>query len=339
MEADNQLRGLYGVKLDQPPFQGLGPREQAALLVSWGANAVFGGYEDPGFADAVHDAGLGLYAEFRCFAGADWWERLPEARPITAQGEVLAPEEGYHGVNPSHPVVRQDRLEALESLLRDYPIDGVWLDFIRWPCHWEVPQPRLAQTSFDGDTVRRFSHDRGLELEIGEPEQNAAEIGKSHADEWRAWRIEQVTSWAAQARQLLDTMRPEAMLAAFTVPWQPGEYDDAIYEILGQDHAALARYIDLFSPMVYHAMCRRPVAWIDEVVRELAARTGRPVWPIIQSVDHPRLLPAAEYGQALEAALRCPASAGVLVFTLEGMLTPDKLSVTRRALRTDEPTS
>lgn len=37
-------------------------------------------------------------------------------RPIAATGELLAPEEGYHGVNPSHPVVRQERLDALEKL-------------------------------------------------------------------------------------------------------------------------------------------------------------------------------------------------------------------------------
>jgi hypothetical protein len=215
-------------------------------------------------------------------------------------------------------------------------VDGVWLDFIRWPCHWEVPQPRLAQTSFDGDTVRRFGYDRGLALEVGEPPENAALVRGSHADEWRAWRIEQITSWAAQARQVLDAVRPEAELACFSVPWRPGEYDDAIHEIVAQDHAALARYIDLFSPMVYHAMCGRPVSWIDVVVRDLAARTGRPVWPIIQSVDHPRPLPAVEYADALNAALGCPQSAGVLVFTLEGMLAPDKLAVTRRALSGDD---
>ena len=336
MRDDTQRKGLYGVKLDQPPFLGLAPKEQAALLVSWGANAVFGAYDDPAFADAVHDAGLKLYAEFRCFSGADWWEREPEARPITADGDVLAPEEGYHGVNPSHPVVRQDRLEALDHLLRSYPVDGVWLDFIRWPCHWEVPQPRLEQTSFDGDTVRRFARDQGLALEIGEPRENAALVREHHAEEWRAWRIEQVISWTALARQVVDAVRPDAELAAFTVPWQPGEYDDAIYEIVAQDHAALARYIDLYSPMVYHAMCGRPVAWIDDVVRELAARTGRPVWPIIQSVDHPRPLPADEYGDALATALDCPQSAGALVFTLEGMLTPDKLAATRRAFCAEE---
>jgi hypothetical protein len=323
-------RGLYGLDLERPPFLGLAPQEQAALLRSWGVNAVFGGYADPAFAEAAREAGIALFAEFACFAGAHWWEHLPECRPITATGEVLAPEEGYHGVNPSHPAVRQQRLEALEALLRVHPLDGVWLDFIRWPCHWEVPAPRLEQTSFDAATVRRFARDVEVALEAGSPAQNATLLRERHWEAWLAWRCEQIASWVAQARQVLDAARPEAALGLFAVPWRPGEHGDAIHRVIAQDHAALAQYVDLFSPMVYHAMCGQPVSWIAEVVTELAARTGRPVWPIIQAVDHPRPLPAGEYERALAAALGCPASSGALVFTIEGALAPDKLTATRR---------
>lgn len=330
-----RLKGLYGLSLDRSPFRGRAATEQAALLRSWGVNAVFGGYNEPAFADAAHAAGLALYAGFRCFAGADWWERLPDCRPITSDGHVLAPEEGYHGVNPSHPLVRQERLDALETLLRRYPLDGVWLDFIRWPCHWEVPSPRLERTSYDAATVLRFVRDQGLALEVSDPAASAALLEANHQAEWLAWRCEQITAWVAQARQVVDSIRPHAQLAIFSVPWQPGEYDNAHISILGQDHAALAPHVDLFTPMLYHAMCDRPTAWIGEVVGELAARTGRPVWPIVQSVDHPRPLPSAEYEQALAVALDCPASAGALVFTLEGALAPGKLAATRRQFGAD----
>jgi hypothetical protein len=57
--------------------------------------------------------------------------------------------------------------------------------------------------------------------------------------------------------------------------------------------------------------------------------SGKPVWPIVQSVDQPEPLPADEYGQALDVALRSPASAGVIVFKLEGALEEGKLAATR----------
>ena len=81
--------------------------------------------------------------------------------------------------------------------------------------------------------------------------------------------------------------------------------------------------------MVYHRMCGYPAAWIGEVTAHVHRSTGKPVWPIIQSVDEPDALSAEEYGEALEIALHHPDAAGAIVFTLEGALAPDKLAVTR----------
>jgi hypothetical protein len=87
--------------------------------------------------------------------------------------------------------------------------------------------------------------------------------------------------------------------------------------------------VDVFSPMVYHAMCGHPVEWIGAVTEEIQALGGKPVWPIVQSVDEPRPLPVAEYGRALDMALNHPASEGVLVFTLKSALQEVKLAATK----------
>ena len=84
--------------------------------------------------------------------------------------------------------------------------------------------------------------------------------------------------------------------------------------------------------MVYHRMCGYPVEWIGDVTAEVHALSGKPVWPIIQSVDEPSALSAAEYGRALDIVLRHPAADGVLVFTLKGALDEAKLSVMREKL-------
>jgi len=69
--------------------------------------------------------------------------------------------------------------------------------------------------------------------------------------------------------------------------------------------------------MVYHWMCGYPPAWIGEVVQEVHELSGKPVWPIIQSVDDPALLAPEEYGACPDVALGHPASGGV-VFTMGG---------------------
>jgi hypothetical protein len=324
-----KTRALYGFSPDLPPFAGQTPEEQVALLQAWGNTAIFGGYENAEFVAAAKDAGLKVYAEFGCFVHKRWWEEFPESRPLTDSGVPLEPEEWYYGVNPSTPAVRRKLLVALERLLEKHPIDGVWLDFIRWPCHWESPAPYLPRTSFDEPTLGRFSADTGVKLATRDPVIGAQELLSQYENEWTTWRCEQITSWVADARTLIDRVRPNTQLGLFGVPWRLSDFDVAILEVIGQDYRALGQYVDVFSPMVYHLMCGRPVAWIGHVTQHIQILSGKPVWPIIQSVDEPKPLTPLEYGQALDEALNHPSSDGVLVFTLKGALDQDKLEITR----------
>ncbi len=325
-----KVKSLYGFSPELAPFANQPPTEQVALLQSWGNTAVFGGHQNPEFVEAVHAAGMKIHAEFGCFVGADWWENLPASRPITAKGEPLEKEDWYCGVNPTIPQVRQERLAALEKLLADVRLDGVWLDFVRWPCHWESSAPYLPRTSFDPNTLARFSRDTGIELLQGNVPSVARTLLERHATEWTAWRCAQITSWVAEARTVLDRVRPDAIMGLFGVPWRLADHDGAILDVIGQDYRALGRYVDVFSPMVYHRMCGQPPEWVGEVVEEIHELSGRPVWPIIQSVDAPTPLSAQEYGQALDVALHNSASDGVLVFTMKGVLLDEaKFAVTK----------
>ncbi len=324
-----KITSLYGFSPDLPPFVSQSPAAQVDLLRAWGNTAIFGGYGDAAFVEAAHVAGLKVYAEFGCFVGQGWWDRLPESRPITADGNLLEPDGGYCGVNPSVPEVRRAQLAALEKLVTDYAVDGVWLDFIRWPCHWEVSTPHLPRTSFDPGTLARFNRDTGIDVPLDDPLAASHKLLNRHHAEWTAWRCDQITAWVAEARALLDRVRPGLMLGLFGVPWRLSDYDGAILEVVGQDYRALGPHIDVFSPMVYHKMCNRAVDWIAQVTEEIHSLIAKPVWPIIQSVDEPAPLPADEYESALQTALDCPAADGVLVYTLKGALDEDKLSVTQ----------
>ena len=64
---------------------------------------------------------------------------------------------------PYYEVSKLSEEEAWD-VYHAHALDGVWLDFIRWPCHWEVPEPALPRTSFDAATVARFARDAGIDL-------------------------------------------------------------------------------------------------------------------------------------------------------------------------------
>ena len=327
-----KTKALYGFASNLAPFAGMSPVEQVTWLQSLGCNAVFGGYEDATFVEAAHAAGMPVYAEFGCFVGKEWWEQIPNSRPVTAEGRPLEPEEWYHGVNPTAVAVREERLATLERWLLDFAIDGVWLDFIRWPCHWEAPAPYLPRTSFDAATLALFRHTTGITVSTDDPVAASRTLLAEYAAEWTAWRCAQITSWVAAAQAVVKRVRPQAVLGLFGVPWRLTERNQAILNVIGQDYRALGQYVDIFSPMVYHRMCGQPTEWIATVTEEVHRLSGRPVWPIIQAVDEPTPLPAAAYGRALDAALHSPASAGVLVFTLKAAIAGAKLQVTREKL-------
>ena len=144
------------------------------------------------------------------------------------------------------------------------------------------------------------------------------------------FKCDTITGFVGEIKAAMRAQNPTAILGIFNVPWRPTDFHGAITDILAQDLRSLAAYVDVFSPMVYHLMCGHPPGWIGEVVEEVSALSGKPVWPIVQSVDHPAPLPAGEYAQALEVALGATSSGGVIVFTLEGVLTDEaKLAVTK----------
>ena len=320
------MKALYGFKPSLSVFQGHSSEQQVNLLKSWGVDAIFGGYEDNRFVDAAHALGISVYAEFGCFRGKNWWEDIPDSRPITPKGSPLEPVDWYYGVNPSVLDVRQQLLTRLRELLSNYQVDGVWLDFIRWPCRWEKKNPQLIQTSFDPHTIQRFTSDTKIALK---GEDTATQILTHHANEWTRWKCEQVRSWVAEARTIVDTVRPEVTLGMFAIPWLPNDFDGAITSIIGQDFDQLAPYIDVFSPMTYHRMCHRPVSWIETITSHLKQTTNKPVVPIIQSVDLPDVLPIDDYSESLEIAQSV--GEGVIVFTLESMLEEKRLDATRQA--------
>ena len=324
------MKALYGFgKIG--PFSELGPGGAVDLLRSWGVDAVFGGYDDHEFVDAAHTAGLRVFAEFGCFVREDWWGRYPESRPVTSEGEALPIQDGYAGVAPSIPAVRQELLERLVRLIVEHPIDGIWLDFVRWPSRWESPTPRLYQTSFDPITLAQFQADTGLVIPSNAYLPEAASwILSENADTWAAWKCRQITEWVRQASAIVqEESSRRCLLGLFGVPWRSKDLDGAIRRVMGQDFEALGSYVDVFSPMVYHRMCGKPVSWIASLTEHVHTLSGKAVWPIIQTMSLPDQLTNKEFGDAIDMALDAPGSSGAILFNLQGISEENKSDVVK----------
>lgn len=326
-------RIAYGFQRDLPGFADLNPAQAGARLRSLGFDAVFMHGADAAWIDGLHAAGLRVYESLGVFAGEDAWAQFPDSRPIMADGKPAPREAWYAPALPTLPALRAHRLRALDDLLQAAPVDGLWLDFIRWPARWERAEPSLYDSSFDPVTLRQFQDDTGVQFPAGvaAPTDAAAWLLEHAAGAWFQWRCEQIVSFVAEARALVRRHHPGALLGVFVVPWTDADFADAhggaIVRIVGQDLTLLAPFVDVFSPMVYHRLCRRAPTWVGQVTAWARARSGGRVWPIIETLEPGDAYPLDEFAAACRSAAEA-ASDALLVFKLDGMLLdPARLDV------------
>ena len=177
-------------------------------------------FKDPGFDPletairAAHANGIELHAWVNVMPA--WWgtEKPTEPRQIyntkpewfwydqKGERQPLAPK-FYVSLNPCLPEVRKYLVDVLKDLAEHYAIDGLHLDYTRFPndaVPGVAPRPGIDFPR-DKTTLSLFAKDTGKT-----PDKDAAA--------WNAWRAEQVTSLVRDIRAMLRAARPKAELSS-----------------------------------------------------------------------------------------------------------------------------
>lgn len=263
---------------------------------------------------------LKVNIEIGLFVGKEFWDTLPDSRPIDGSGQPIEPEEWYYGVCPNHPIVRRQRLSRIKEIASCYPIDGLWLDFIRYPGHWEVPDPQIPDSCYCPNCLSRYQE--LTEQTLPASLTDAIDKIKDNPDSWQSFREQQIIGFVTDVRKIINDSGKKIELGAFVMP------DPQRAIAIAQNLNQFTKLIDTITPMLYHAMCGRSVGWIKSQIK-WATSFGKPILPIIQTEDKPRTLSTDELLQALETAAKSP-SAGVIILFLENLLkNPNKTSVFR----------
>ena len=308
-----------------------GFRELLAALRGYGVNALL--TESETYSEAViaaaHDQGLRFYAGLSCFSdhAADFrrLDSRPELWPILETGERRPRMEWYIGLIPTDRAQQQAVLSAVGTVARDYPIDGLFLDFVRWPLHWEIElrpgRPRPLDSSFDAQTMRMFQTATGIDLssDLGSAKKVADRIRARHLQEWVDFKCRVISGFVAEARDILKATRPHAELGVFMVPDVDGKSEG----LTGQRMADLAPLADWLSPMLYHNILLRPPGWIGPEVSKVVRVAGRKTLPVLQADSNRDPASTADWGPPMstgdwrltlaEVASRTDV-AGVIVF-------------------------
>jgi hypothetical protein len=321
--ATDATRCAFGLPLESEPFKGESPAEVAQLLKGMGISAVCAPPEDKGLIRQLHLAGIKAYTEMGMFIGKSYWDRHPESRPINSSGEPMGePSPGYCGVCPNQDWLQKEILEGVARKFHYYEYDGLWLDFIRYGGKWEQQKPALEDICFCNVCLDKFAKAKHIAYPAGlmTNKDKAQWILANHKPEWVDFKCETITSFVGRIKSTMTQMNPEAILGIFNVPWTREDFDGAVLDVLGQDIRSLAKHVDVFSPMVYHGMCHRPMSWVIDYTNYAWENTNRRIWPIVQVLDDPDKMTSEEVFQTLRTGMEAHGSSGVMVFTFGAAL-------------------
>lgn len=245
---------------------------------------------DDSLRGAAERHGLAVLGSFACYSDHADAVVADPPRPVGVDGDVLGPIEWYHGVTPGHREYDDALVSKFERDLETARVEAVFLDFLRWPGHWETESrdggmPRAS--SFDADTLERFARRQDVPA-IGH-EQIQGQLG-----EWDDFRVETVRSLATRLARVAGTRN--VGVGAFLVPLT----HSARRRQYGQDAVSLADLVDVFAVMSYQQIAGIDIPETLALTDEVVALTGKPVVAMLQTTADPRFSGGWDWGQPFD---------------------------------------
>ena len=217
--------------------------------------------------------------------------------------------------------------DHIDAVVRDlttrYPLDGIHLDYIRYP-NERFDYSRAAIREFR-DAIRPvLPPATRRDLDEREPTDPLA-YPDSLQEEWRAFRIGRLTALVARLRTTIKTARPAAMVTVAAAPDLDEARDRRLQDWGGWLRAGL---VDAICPMAYTPDAAQ---FAEQIAAARAAAGTAAVWAGIGAYR----LPPAQTIANIETARRLGA-AGVILFSYDSLVdprqsTPDYIAVVGRS--------
>ncbi|MGH9548341.1 MAG: glycoside hydrolase family 10 protein, partial [Terriglobales bacterium] len=115
-------------------------------------------------------------------------------------GSLLPPKQHEFWLDPSNPIARQYPKDLLLEVAKNYAVDGVQYDYIRYPFNGKG-----SEMGFNWLARQRFEQDTGLNLDRLDDETRQV---------WQAWKIAQINSFVKDTSQALRQVKPGIRISA-----------------------------------------------------------------------------------------------------------------------------
>jgi uncharacterized lipoprotein YddW (UPF0748 family) len=208
-------------------------------------------------------------------------------------------------LSPANPEVRQHLHDVFMEIVKNYDIDGLHFDYIRYP---------NRQYDYSSETIEMFADYMRPCLPMFR--QNAldeqGDVAYVHAypDQWADWRRDQLTSLEESVYHDVKAVKPWVCVSAAVF----ANWDDA-YNERGQDWKRWLRdgTLDAVIPMAYSASTPMVSAQIKDA-EDTASACGRACYAGIGAWH----IPAASTLDKIAAA-RADGAQGIVIFSFGGV--------------------
>jgi peptidoglycan/xylan/chitin deacetylase (PgdA/CDA1 family)/uncharacterized lipoprotein YddW (UPF0748 family) len=189
-------------------------------------------------------AGFKVHAWFPMFKNPKIAQLNPDWA-MHAQNEKVS----IHWLSPHHPDTKYFINEGIKHILQNYDIDGLHLDYIRYP--------GLAH-DFSKHAVDSMK-ERFIDKEIDKDK-----LLSDHYSDWVLHRQETITGIVENVHNIMEDMgKDDIPLSAALIAESSINYRGT--ERFAQNYSELAKYLDIIIPMSYFKAERKEVQWIENV--------------------------------------------------------------------------
>jgi uncharacterized lipoprotein YddW (UPF0748 family) len=173
---------------------------------------------------------------------------------------------GIYYLDPGNPAVQTYTTDVYVNLLRNYDVDGIHLDQVRY---YEGDALRWG---YNPTSVARFDQQLG---------RDPADVPAPTDPDWVAWRRDQVTALVRRIYLEAKAIKPKVAVSAAVVAWGKGPQTDddwdrqAPYAYVLQDWRAWLQegIVDYVLPMDYYREASQ-AAWFDTWTQWQVGHTG-----------------------------------------------------------------
>ena len=227
------------------------------------------------YIDECHALGMQVYFMYGCFCTAYPSVSYPETHFVNYFGDKLLISKAGRDVayfydtpsytlNPYDREVRQWTLEVIREVCESYDIDGVQLDYIRFPLPTYYGESNYEDHGYNEDITKAFMSKYGTSV-------NPKDMPITHSlwDEWCQFRCDIVTSFAAEASKVVKEYD-----LPFTCTCFAGSGDREKYVF--QDVKAWAEkgIADAIYPMIYSATLEGQMQYGDDTKAIIGENCG-----------------------------------------------------------------